>query len=599
MAVSSRKRAVCLGACVAFGFTVFSLRLVDLQVARADFYKVLAVEKHSTQQTIYARRGAVTDVKGVPLASNEPVKTVVIDASVIRHPDAMAEVLSRHLELPLVQVRERLARQKTGVDGKMGPSPYIVIKKEVPEQVAEALREEVAKRNLRGLVFEQDSVRVYPNGSMLCHVVGFVSRMQGGLKGVEGVERSMDDYLKGHDGVRFTERDRTGKEMPAFRHLERPARDGATVKLTVDMVLQDIVESEMDAAIKQFRPKMATCILVRPATGEILAMVNRPHYNLNQREGVADEARKNRAIMDMIEPGSTFKVVTTAAALDAKLVRPDTSVFCEHGHYSYGGTVLHDSHHGYGDLTVNDIIVKSSNIGVAKLGVMLGDQRLYEYIRRFGFGERTGVQLPGEIGGIIHPPHRWSKISITHIPMGHEVGATPMQVLSALCTVANRGKLMTPQIISSITSASGETIATYPPVEVRQVVPPEVAEALVNALKEVVSKKGTASLAHVPGFSVAGKTGTAQKTSPNGGYEHGRYVVSFAGFLPAEKPELCALVLLDDPVPGNTPNYGGYIAAPVFSKIAQRAVRYLNLTPNPDLIKVSGVLAQNGEGRRR
>ncbi len=588
-----------MGACVALGFTVFSLRLVVLQVARADHYRALAVEKHSTQQTIYARRGSVTDVNGVPLAANEPVKTVVVDASLVRRMDVMAELLSRHLQMPLAEVKERLARQTKGADGKMQPSRYIVIKREVPEQIAETLREEVAKLNLRGLLFEQDSVRVYPNGSMLCHVVGFVSRQDTGVKGVEGVERSMDDYLKGHDGVRFTERDRTGKEMPAFRHLERPARDGATVKLTVDMVLQDIVESEMDAAIKQFRPKMATCILMRPGTGEILAIVNRPNYNLNQREGVPDEARKNRAIMDMIEPGSTFKVVTTAAALDAKLVRPDTSIFCENGHFTYGGTTLHDSHSGYGDLTVNDIIVKSSNIGVAKLGLKLGDQLLYEYIRKFGFGERTGVQLPGEIGGIIHPPHSWSKISITHIPMGHEVGATPLQVISALCTIANRGKLMTPQIISSITSATGEGIASYPPVEVRQVIPPEVAEHLVNALKEVVSKKGTAALAHVPGFSVAGKTGTAQKTSPTGGYEHGHYVVSFAGFFPADKPELCGLVLMDDPVPGNTPNYGGYIAAPVFSRIGQRAARYLNLTPNPELLKVAGTLAQNEDGRRR
>lgn len=598
MAVSSRRRAVCLGACVAFGFTVFSLRLVDLQVARSDYYSALAVEKHSTQQTIYARRGAVTDVNGVPLASNEPVKTVVIDASVVKRPEVIAEVLARHLEIPIEQVHTKLSRQKLGADGKMAPSPYIVIKKEVPEQVAEALRGEVEKRKLRGLVLEQDSVRVYPNGSMLCHVVGFVSRMGGGLQGVEGVERSMDKYLKGHDGVRFTERDRTGKEMPAFRRLERPPRDGATVALTVDMVLQDIVESEMDAAIKQFRPKMATCIVMRPYTGEILALVNRPHYNLNQREGVPDEARKNRAIMDMIEPGSTFKVVTTAAALDKKLVRPETSIFCENGHFSYGGTVLHDSHHGYGDLTVNDIIVKSSNIGVAKLGIMLGNSTLYDYIRKFGFGDRTGVLLPGEIGGIIHSPHSWSKISITHIPMGHEVGATPMQVVNALCTVANRGRLVTPQIVSSITAATGETIASYPPVEVRQVIPPEVAEQLVSALKEVVSKKGTASLAHVPGYTVAGKTGTAQKTSATGGYEHGHYVVSFAGFLPAEKPELCALVLMDDPVPGSTPNYGGYIAAPVFSKIAQRAVRYLNLPPNPDLMKVAGTLAQNEGGKR-
>lgn len=591
---------------MALGFTVFSSRLVYLQVAQADHYKRVASEKHCTKQTIYARRGSVTDIHGASLAQNEPVKTVVVDATLVKRPDEMAEVLSKHLDLPVSQIRSRIERQKAekdgtpifGSDGKPKKSPYVVIKKEVPEQVAAALSAEVDKRNLRGLKLEQDSVRVYPNGSMLCHVVGFVSRQESEERGVEGVERSMDAFLKGNDGVRFTERDRTGREIPAFRSLERPPRDGSTIRLTVDMAIQDIVEDEMDAAVRQFRPKMATCILMRPATGEILAMVSRPHYNLNQRQGVPDEARKNRAIMDMVEPGSTFKVVTTAGALDSKLVRADTSINCEHGQYSYCGTVLHDSHHGFGELTVNDIIVKSSNIGVAKMGIMLGDHKLYDYIRKFGFGDRTGVLLPGEIKGVVHPPHQWSKISITHIPMGHEVGATPMQVLNALCTVANRGRMMMPQIISSITQPDGEVLATYPPVEVRQVIPPEVAESLVNALKEVVSKKGTAALAHVPGYTVAGKTGTAQKTSPTGGYEHGHYVVSFAGFLPADKPELCGLVMMDDPVPGKTPNYGGYIAAPVFSKIAQRVVRYLNLPANPDLMKVGGSLAQNEGGRR-
>jgi cell division protein FtsI/penicillin-binding protein 2 len=615
---------------MAFGFTVFSWRLLDLQVNRADYYKAIATEKHCARQTIYARRGLVTDRNGVPLASNEPVKTVVVDASVVKHAseplskrknsarvaakaagrdensvdlvvvkrlEVLEELLSRHLQLPAPQVRALLAREKwDATEGKNRPSPYIVIKREVPEQVADALRSEAATKGVRGLVFEQDSVRVYPNGNMLCHVVGFVNREN---KGVEGVERSMEDWLKGHDGFRYGEHDRTGKEMVAFRRMERPPRDGASVKLTVDMVLQDIVESELDAAVKQFRPKMITCIVMRPSTGEVLAMANRPHYDLNQRDGVPDEARKNRAIMDMIEPGSTFKVVTTAAALDCKLVRPDTSIYCENGHFMYGGTTLHDSHHGYGDLTVNDIVVKSSNIGVAKLGLRLGEQRLYEYIKRFGFGDRTGIQLPGEIGGIVHPPHNWSKISITHIPMGHEVGATPMQVINAMCTIANRGRMVTPQIISSIDDASGTTLATYPPVEMRQVVPADVAEPLVSALKEVVSKKGTAPLAHVPGFEVAGKTGTAQKTSPGGGYEHGKYVVSFAGFLPADKPELCALVIMDEPIPGNTPYYGGYIAGPVFSKIAVRAARHLNLVPKPEFMKVGGALADSNQGGRQ
>jgi cell division protein FtsI/penicillin-binding protein 2 len=597
MAASSRKRAVWMGGLVAISFTVFSFRLMELQVARADYYKALAAEKHSIRQTIHARRGGICDVNGVPLASNEPVKTVVVDASVVKHPDVLAEVLSRHLEMPQPAVRERLNRTvESSETGEKKPSRYIVIKHEVPETVAEALAAELEGKKVRGMFFEQDAVRVYPNGSMLSHVVGYVNREN---KGMEGVERSMDEWLKGRDGFRYTERNRRGTEMVAFRKSEIPPRHGATVRLTVDMALQDIVESEMDAAMKQFRPQMATCIVMRPSTGEVLAMANRPHYDLNQRDGVPVESRKNRAIMDMVEPGSTFKIVTTAGALESRLVRPETGVFCEHGHFTYAGTTLHDSHHGYGELSVNDIVVKSSNIGVAKLGLMLGNHRLYDYIRGFGFGDRTGVQLPGEIDGLIRPPSRWNKVSITHIPMGHEVGATPMQVVNAMCTIANRGKLLTPQIVSSITDDSGAVVATFPRAEVRQVISPEVAESLVSALKEVVSKKGTAALAHVPGFEVAGKTGTAQKSIPGKGYEHNKYVVSFAGFLPADKPEFCCLVLLDEPVPGNTPYYGGYIAAPIFSKIAQRAVRHLNLAPNPDFLKVSGSLVKNEDRGKR
>ncbi|MEI6715696.1 MAG: penicillin-binding protein 2 [Verrucomicrobiota bacterium] len=595
MAIAPRKRALLLGGLVAFGFTVFSWRLVYLQVSQHEYYSALAAEKHSTKQAIHARRGSISDANGITLAANEPVKTIVVDASLIRNEDVCAEILAQYLALEKASIVERLKRQTwSESEQKMRPSPYIVIKREVPENVAEDIRRAFAEKHQRGLLLEQDSIRVYPNGGMLCHVVGFLNH--DGV-GQEGVERAMNDYLKGYDGFRYTERDRTGKEMVAFRKLERPARDGSTVRLTVDMALQDIVESELDAAMKQWRPKMATCIMMRPSTGEILALANRPHYDLNQREGVNDEARKNRAIMDQVEPGSTFKVVTTAAALDNKLVRADTSINCENGKFTYGGSTLHDHGHGYGELTVNDIIVKSSNIGVAKMGLMLGDQRLYEYVRRFGFGERTGVQLPGEIPGIVHPPHRWSKISITHVPMGHEVGATPMQVVNAMSTIANRGRLMIPQIVSSITGPLGETIAEFPPVEVRQVVPADVSEKLISALTEVVSKKGTAEKAHVPGFQVAGKTGTAQKIAPNGGYEHNKYVVSFAGFFPVNNPEICMLVLIDDAVAPSNLNYGGQIAAPVFSKIAIRAARHLNMTPSPEFMKLPGVLAQNEKER--
>jgi cell division protein FtsI/penicillin-binding protein 2 len=597
MAVSSRKRALWIGGFIAFGFTAFSLRLIDIQLCHHDFYAEKAAEKHSAKQVSPARRGMITDILGAPLATNEPVKTVVVDASVSKQHEALAQVLSRQLEIPVATVREKISRQVWSPRKKdYVSSPFIVMKKEVPETVADALVKELESKHLRGVSLQQDFLRVYPNGSMLCHVVGFMNRE--GI-GVEGVEHSMQEFLSGHPGVRFTERDRSGREIPAFRKLERPPRHGSTVRLTIDLALQDIVETELDAAVKQFRPKMATCIMMRPSTGEILALANRPHFDVNQRQGVPDENRKNRAIMDMVEPGSTFKLVTTAAALDCKLVTPETGIYCEHGKFTYAGTTLHDSHHGFGELSVHDVLVKSSNIGVAKLGLKLGENRLYSYIKNFGFGERTGISLPGEIRGIIHPVHLWSKISITHVPMGHEVGATPLQVISAMCTVANRGRMMQPQIVSSIVDADGNLQASYPPLEVRRVIPEDVAEKVVSALKEVVSKKGTAALAHVPGFEVAGKTGTAQKSSPTGGYEHGKYVVSFAGFLPADKPELCCLVLIDDAHTGTIPNYGGHVSAPVFARIAARAVRHLNLTPNADFLKVPNPLAQSAERGNR
>jgi cell division protein FtsI (penicillin-binding protein 3)/stage V sporulation protein D (sporulation-specific penicillin-binding protein) len=389
---------------------------------------------------------------------------------------------------------------------------------------------------------------------------------------------SMNSYLAGHNGYRYIERDSTGKEMVPYRGQEMPPRDGCNVRITIDSEIQMIVETELEEAVKQYKPKMAVSILMRPQTGEILAMANRPNYNLNRQDDVTDEARVNCAVMTMVEPGSTFKIVTTAAALAQKLVNSETTINCEGGHFTYGGSTLHD-HRPYGDLTIHDILVKSSNIGAAKLGIQLGDQKLYEYVRRFGFGERTGVALPWEIGGMVHPPHKWSKISITHVPMGQEVGVTPLQVVTAMSVIANGGKLMTPQIIHDITDSAGNTVATYPPTEIRRVIPEETAKLIRAALTDVVSKKGTAQLAHVDGFKVAGKTGTAQKAGPHGGYEHGKYVVSFVGFMPADKPELVAIVMLDDPKEKSDRLYGGMIAAPIFAKIATRVARYMNLEP--------------------
>jgi cell division protein FtsI (penicillin-binding protein 3)/stage V sporulation protein D (sporulation-specific penicillin-binding protein) len=395
----------------------------------------------------------------------------------------------------------------------------------------------------------------------------------------------MEEYLHGQDGYRFIEHNRAGQEIVPYRGQERAPRDGYQVHLSVDLGLQSIVEDEIDAAMKEYSPQKATIILMRPQTGEILAIANRPNFDLNLRSEAKPEQMKNRAIIDMMEPGSTFKIVAAASVLNEHKLRPDSEVFCENGLWNYGGSPLHD-HRAYGYLSVRDVLVKSSNIGAAKLALTVGDQKFYEYIRRFGFGERTGIELPGEINGVIRPPRAWSKISITRIPMGHEVGVTPLQMTTAMATIANGGKLVTPRIIKSVTASDGKIISSVSPVVLRQVISPETAKQIGDALRGVVSDQGTAAAAAVPGFTIAGKTGTAQKVNPHGGYDHGKYVVSFLGYLPADHPEFVGLVVLDD-AHTSTPelNYGGKVAGPIFSRVAEKAAHYLDLEPHEEIRK--------------
>jgi cell division protein FtsI (penicillin-binding protein 3)/stage V sporulation protein D (sporulation-specific penicillin-binding protein) len=575
---STHKRALVACIALAGGFTAFSFRLVDLQVTKHDAYAALAAANHSMRLTIPAGRGVIRDIHGEALARNEPVRTVVADATLITDRGAVADILSSELGLPHPQVMEKLNREVYSQALKKNiPCPYIVLKKEVPVNVASALADQLAAKKLRGIYFETAATRVYPNNSLLCHVLGFVNSQS---VGVDGVESTLETFLRGHDGYRYCERDRTGREIVPYRGQEKEARNGCNVRLTIDMGLQNIVEMELDDAIKQFHPKSATVIMMQPKTGEILAMANRPNYNLNVQDGVPEDHRRNRAITDIVEPGSTFKLVTTAAALTEKVVHPATMINCENGYFA--AAKLHD-HHPYPDLSVHDILVKSSNIGVAKLAIQLGDQKFYEYVRRFGFGERTGVSLPGEVGGIVHPPHRWSKISITRMPMGQEVGATPLQVVTSMCVIANGGHLMLPQIVHDITDNEGHTVTNYAPQEVRTVASKSATDAVRDALVEVVSPRGTATLARVLGYKVAGKTGTAQKPEPDGHYGHDRYVVSFVGFMPAEDPAFCCLVLLDEAQVEHSKNYGGMVAAPIFSRIGEKAARYLGLKAAPEV----------------
>jgi len=563
---------------VSFGlvgvFSVFSFRLIDLQIAKHEEYTALAAEKHVHKQVIYARRGIIRDVHNEPLAENVPVKTVVADASHMRDPVAVAKAIADQLKMDPQELADKL---KTG-------RRYIVLKRDVSEAAANQIKEALRIANLGGIFFEQDFVRTYPNGPLLSQVVGFVDHEH---KGALGIERTMQDFLQGANGFRYIEQDRTGKELVPYRGLESAAKDGCDVTLTIDLGLQNIVENELDRAMAEYKPKGAIAIMVRPQTGEIMAMASRPTFDLNDPGEADPDQTKNRAVVYMVEPGSVFKIVPVSAALNEKLVTPETTIFCENGHFMYGGRLLRDAE-PQGVLTVHGVLQHSSNIGAAKLGLQLGENRLYDYARRFGFGQKTGIALTGEISGLLSPPQHWSKLEITRIPMGQSVAVTPLQMVMAMACVANNGKLMKPMIVSQITDPTGRVVATFSPEVERQVVTPETCRKVIPALQDVVAA-GTAKSAVVPGFKVAGKTGTAQKIDPKGGYMSGHYVSSFIGFLPADDPKFVLLVTLDDPTVKGELAFGGRTAAPVFSQIAVRAVNYMDLRPTEQVPPPAGI----------
>jgi cell division protein FtsI/penicillin-binding protein 2 len=327
--------------------------------------------------------------------------------------------------------------------------------------------------------------------------------------------------------------------------------------------------------MEKHTPISISAIVMRPKTGEILAWANLPNFDPNNPGGSSPDARRNRIITDPVEPGSTFKIVVVSGALNDQIVKLSDQFDCEHGHFYFAGKTLHD-HESYGVLSVEGIVAKSSNIGAAKVGIKMGDERLYEYIRNFGFGERTGLTLPAEDPGRIYPVKKWSKVSIAQIPMGHGISVTRLQMMMAMCAIANNGVLMRPMIVDRLEDREHHVVEKYSPQRVRQVMSEATARQMVTALKTAVSPDGTAAKAALEHYTVAGKTGTAQKVE-NKVYVHNKFFSSFIGFLPADNPEICIAVTMDEP---KGSYYGGLAAAPVFKQIAERAVSYLNIRPD-------------------
>jgi cell division protein FtsI (penicillin-binding protein 3) len=574
---------------------VLGWRLVDLQVVQHERLAQLAQENTVRKIQRLPMRGQILDCRRVPLAISQTAKVICADPTLIgnwRGP--VAHLLSPLLEMDEAQIAEKLLpRLVREPDGRTNLSKYAVLKRKVPIETWDKIQQRMAAlhagvdesklskldrafyRNLRSkAVFtEDDQIRVYPGQRLAAHVLGYVSADEEET-GVCGIEHTLNTTLSGIAGWRLTEMDKRQRELVAYRDQDVAPRDGLNVVLTLDEGLQNIVESELAIGVEKQRPISATCIMVRPRTGEILAMATLPNFDPNHPGGSPMDALRNRAVSDYYEPGSTFKIVAVTGGLDTHAVSLSDIFDCEHGHFFFAGKTLHD-HESYGLLTVENIITKSSNIGAAKIGMKLGEEELYQYIHNFGFGERTGVPLPDESPGVVHSLKDWKKVSIAQIPMGQGITVTPLQMIMAMSAIANNGVLMRPILVRRLEDGDGKVVANYQPQSVRRVAGPDAIRDIVTALKTVVGHDGTAYQAHLDHYTVAGKTGTAQKAE--GGHYVDKFYSSFIGFFPADKPEVCIMVLMDEPKDGH---FGGLVAAPVFHAIAERAANYLDLKPD-------------------
>ena len=572
-------------------------RLVNLQVLRHDELQTLATR--NTVRTIPREpaRGQILDSRGVPLATSQPAKVVCADPPLLGDCRVeVAQALAPLLDLDENVLAERLLPRRIEEDGKTNISKYVVLKRKVPLETWQKIQETMAHlhpltneaklparqrafyRNLRAsAVFaDNDQIRFYPGQRLASHILGYVGNDEE-QTGLQGIELTFNSKLSGIKGWRKTEMDKRQRELVKYREEDVAPRDGLNVVLTLDAGLQNIVESELAAGMQKHSPISISCIMIRPRTGEILAMATLPNFDPNHPGGFPIEALRNRVISDIAEPGSTFKIVVVTAGLNEHLITLNDIFDCERGHFAFAGHTLHD-HKSYGLLSVENIITKSSNIGAAKIGIRLGDEKLSSYIHNFGFGQRTGIPLPAELAGIVHPLRNWTKVSIAQIPMGQGVAVTPLQMAMAMAAIANNGTLMRPMLVKRLEDAAGNLVAHYDPQPVRRVAGREAIADIVRALKTVPTREGTAEQAGLEHYTVAGKTGTAQKAE-NGHYVQ-KFFSSFIGFFPADHPELCISVVLDEAKDGH---YGGDVAAPTFHAIAERAANYLNLKPDIEL----------------
>jgi cell division protein FtsI (penicillin-binding protein 3) len=536
------------------------IRLMQLQVVKHAYYVQQATDNQQKQRTIQAPRGNIYDSHMNVLAASQTVSRAIAEPRRMKDIPEAARQLARILEL---DAKELLGKM-------MDPARqgYLVVKHGIDPPVEASIK----KLKMDGIYFEDENTRKYPNEDLASHTLGFVNK-EG--DGGAGIELQYDKQLKGKDGLFTDDIDAHHRSFNVNRDI--PPVQGNSLVLSIDKDIQYIADRELEAGVKQAQAQAGTVIVMESETGRILALSNYPQFNCNNYNKYTADFWRNRAVSDAFEPGSTFKVVVATAALEAGLTHPNEMIDCQMGTINIGGHVFHD-HKGYGLLSFSQILEFSSNVGAARLGLRLGPQHLHEALLNFGFGSKTGVDLPGEIVGLVRDWRAWSGLSIGAISFGQEVGVTSLQILTAINAIANGGYRVRPSVVDRIINEEdGDLVRVTSPERVR-IMSPRTAEAVTKAFEGVVLR-GTARRAALEGYRAAGKTGTAQKIV-NGRYSNDKYVASFIGFAPLPQPRITVLVQLDEPSKGH---YGGDVSAPIFQKIAQEVLMQMRIPPDQTL----------------
>ena len=555
-----RKRIVTLFLFFILGFSGLAGRMFWVQVVKGAELSEKALENRMRDVPVKAKRGAIYDRNGRELAISVSADSVYANPAEVRKSGNAKEIAHTLSEI-LGLEEETVYRRITKVSG------FEWIKRQVDFNTSAQIK----KLDLPGIGLVEESRRFYPKKSLACHVVGISSIDNAGL---EGIDRQYDELVGGMPGRIVIEHDAVGREIPEATHRYIPPTDGSSVVLTIDETIQYIVERELDRVWQERKPKGAMAIVMDTKTGEVLAMANRPGFDPNDYRQYPEVNRRNLAIWYAYEPGSTMKIVTAAAGLEEGVVRPNSRFFCP-GSIKVGKeSISCPQGRAHGAQTFVEVVEHSCNVGFVSLGLELGLDKYYQYLNAFGFGQKTGIDLPGEAKGILVPRNRAKQIDLATMAIGQANAVTAIQLLTAVSAVANDGVMMRPHLLREVLGPDGKVVKKVKPEPVRQVVSKATAQELALILEGVV-KNGTGQNAYIEGYRVAGKTGTAQKISPNGGYLPNEYVASFVGFAPANNPRLACIVVID--APQGYPYYGGTVAAPVFREIMRDSLRYLDV----------------------